>query len=235
MFARGAAPFKWPGPEPRGGAILPGMNDEATDEERPEPEPSPERLHPAEHRGYRELYVGCRQLVNRWGRLVSALERTEAAEVLKSSAGRVSDLLTALGPETEAYGVYGGVAAQGFGARIADFRSAFTDRSVDTGMVMRLAVLDIEHVTTLLGQLASLADARGDARLATFCRRWQSEMRPEVKAVRKAAISLGSDPDRAAAPLDASLLGRAAHGVGWVAGSVGEAVDKVTGSLRPRD
>ena len=55
-------------------------------------------------------------------------------------------------------------------------------------------------------------------------------MRSEVKAVRKAAIGLGADPDRAAAPLDSSLLGRAAHGAGWVMGSFGEAVDRVTGS-----
>jgi hypothetical protein len=195
---------------------------------------SPDRLHPAEHRAYRELYVSCRQLVNRWDRLVAALEGTEAAEVLKRSAGRVQDLLAALGPRTEAYGVYGGVAAQGFGARIADFRGALTDRSVDTGMVMRLAVLDIEHVTTLLGQLGALADARSDSELAEFCREWQKAMRPEVKAVRKSAIGLGSDPARAAAPLDASLLGKAAHSVGWVMGSVGEAVDRITGSLPGR-
>jgi len=59
-------------------------------------------------------------------------------------------------------------------------------------------------------------------------------MRPEVKAVRKAAIGLGADPDRAAAPLDASLLGRAAHGVGWVMGSFGEAFDRAAGSIPSR-
>ncbi len=193
-----------------------------------------QKLHPAEHRAYRELYVSCRQLVNRWGRLVSALEGTKMAETMKRSADRVSDLLAALGPRTEAYGVHGGAAAQGLGARIADVRGAVTDRSVDTGMVMRLAVLDIEHVTTLLGHLAALADARSDEELAAFCREWQANLRPEVKAVRRAAINLGADPDRAAAPLDASLLGRAAHGVGWVAGSAGEAFDRVTGSIPGR-
>lgn len=195
---------------------------------------SPERLHPAEHRAYRELYASSRQLVQRWGRLVSALEGTEMADTLRRSSGRVRDLLSALGPRTEAYGLHGGIAAQGLGARIADVRGAVSDRSVDTGMVMRLAVLDIEHVTTLLGHLAELADARADAELAAFCREWEGVMRPEVKAVRRAAIGLGASPDRAAAPLDASLLGRAAHGVGWVMGSVGEAVDRVAGSLPGR-
>lgn len=191
-------------------------------------EPSPETLHPAEHRAYRELYASCRQLVNRWRRLSSALEGTEMAAVLAHSAGRVRELLAELAPRTEAYGLHGGFAAQGLGARIADLRGAFSDRSVDTGMVMRLAVLDIEHATTLLGHLAALADARADSELAEFCRGWQRQMRPEVKAVRKAAIGLGSDPDRAAAPLDDSALGRVAHGAGWVLGSIGEAVDRVT-------
>lgn len=193
-----------------------------------------QKLHPAEHRAYRELYVCCRQLVNRWARLVAALEGTKMAETMKRSAGRVRDLLAALEPRTEAYGLHGGIAAQGLGARIADVRGAITDRSVDTGMVMRLAVLDIEHVTTLLGHLAALAEARSDEELAAFCREWQASMRPEVKAVRRAAINLGGDPDRAAAPLDSSLLGRAAHGAGWVMGSFGEALDRVTGSIPGR-
>lgn len=193
--------------------------------------PGPEKLHPAEHRAYRELYASCRHLIQRWDRLVAALEGTEPAESLKRSAERVRDLLTALGPRTEAYGLHGGIAAQGLGARLADVRGVVTDRSVDTGMVMRLAVLDIEHVTTLLGHLAALAGARGDTALAAFCGEWERSMRPEVKAVRKAAIGLGASPDRAAAPLDASLLGRAAHGVGWAMGSFGEAFDRVTGSL----
>ncbi len=195
---------------------------------------TPQQLHPAEHRAYRELYVSCRQLVNRWGRLVDALEGTKMAETMERSAGRVHDLLAALAPKTEAYGLHGGIAAQGLGARIADVRGAVTDRSVDTGMVLRLAVLDIEHVTTLLGHLAALAEARSDEKMAEFCREWQANLRPEVKAVRETAIKLGRNPDRAAAPLDASLLGRAAHGAGWVAGSLGEAFDRVTGSIPGR-
>lgn len=193
-------------------------------------EPSPERLHPAEHRAYRELYASCRQLTSRWDRLVAALEGTDAADTLKHSAGRVRDLLAELEPRTAAYGLHGGVAAEGLGARIADLRSLLSDRAVDTGMVMRFAVLDIEHVTTLLAQLAELAAARSDEQLAAFCREWAKAMRPEVKAVRRAAVSLGSDPDRAAAPLDDSALTRAAHSAGWVMGSVGEAVDRIIGS-----
>ena len=189
-------------------------------------------LHPAEHRAYRELYASCRQLIARWDRLVSALEGTTAAETLKGSAGRVQDLLAALEPRTAAYGLHGGVAAEGVGARIADLRAVVSDRAVDTGMVMRFAVLDIEHVATLLAHLAELAAARGDDELAGFCRGWSAAMRPEVKSVRKAAVALGSDPERAAAPLDDSTLTKLAHGTGWVFGSVGEAFDRFAGSLQ---
>jgi hypothetical protein len=186
------------------------------------------QLHPAEHRAYRELYASSRQLVNRWGRLISSLEGTPYAEVLERGRGRVEKLLTALAGQTERYGLYGGPAAQGVGARIAGVRVAITDRSVDTGMVMRLAVLDIEHVATLLGQLAELALAREDTELTSFCREWQRRVMPDVKATRTTAIAVGASPDRAAAPLDQSVIGRAAHRVGWAFGAVGEAVDRFT-------
>jgi hypothetical protein len=142
----------------------------------------------------------------------------------------VTTLLAALPEQTGKYGLHGGIAAQGLGARIADVRGAVTDRSVDTGMVMRFAVLDIEHVATLLGHLGALAQSRADAELAAFDREWETTLRPEVESTRVAAVSLGENPDLAAAPLDSSLLGRAAHGMGWVFGSIGEAVDRVTGS-----
>jgi hypothetical protein len=186
------------------------------------------QLHPAEHRAYRELYASSRQLVNRWGRLISSLEATPYAEVLERGRDRVEKLLTALAGQTERYGLYGGPAAQGVGARIAGVRVAITDRSVDTGMVMRLAVLDIEHVATLLGQLAELALAREDTELTSFCREWQRRMMPDVKATRTTAIAVGASPDRAAAPLDQSVIGRATHRVGWAFGAVGEAVDRFT-------
>jgi hypothetical protein len=186
------------------------------------------RLHPAEHRAYRELYAACRQLINRWGRLRAALAGTGLEEVLEHASERVERLLAELEPRTAAFDLHGGVMAQGVGARIADLRGAVADRTVDTGMVMRLAVLDIEHIATLLAHLRELARARGDYELASFCEGWADEMRPEVKAVRRAAVKLGRTPDRAAAPLDDSPLGRAVHGVGWVIGSFGEAVDRAT-------
>jgi hypothetical protein len=160
------------------------------------------------------------------------LEDTSIREPLEHASRQVEGLLTALERRTAAYGLHGGVMAQGLGSRIAELRSAIWDRAADTGAVFRFAVLDIEHIATLLAHLRELATARADTELAEFCDERATEMRAEVKAVRKAAVSLGRDPDRAAAPLDDSPLGRATHRVGWLFGSVGEAIDRVAANRR---
>ncbi len=189
-------------------------------------------LHPAEHRAYRELYAACRQLIRRWGRLSPALEGTQVGEALERGAAETERLLEALKPRTAAYGLHGDPMAQGVGARVADLRTALTDRGGDTGLVVRSSVLDLEHVTTLLRHLAELARSRDDRDLAGFCEEWAVRLEAELGAVREAAVELGTDPDRAAAPLDSSLLNRAAHGVGWVFGSVGEGIDRIVGRRR---
>jgi hypothetical protein len=192
----------------------------------------PPKLHPAEHRAYRELYVACRQLIRRWRRLAPALDGTPVGDALDRGATETERLLDALGPRTAAYDLHGGPMAQGLGARVADLRNAIGDRGGDTGLVVRSAVLDLEHVTTLLRHLAELARTRDDRDLAGFCEQWAGRLESELDSVREAAVELGTDPDRTAAPLDDSVLNRAAHGVGWVFGSFGEAVDRVVGRRR---
>ena len=189
-------------------------------------------LHPAEHRAYRELYAACRQLITRWRRIGSALEGSAIGERLKDGAAETSVLLTELGPRTATYGLYGSPMAEGMGARIADLRTVIADLGGDTGLVVRSAVLDMEHVTTLLRHLAELARARGDRSMAGFCEEWGARLESNLDAVREAAVELGADPDRTSAPLEESVVNRAAHGVGWVFGSVGEAVDRVISRRR---
>src|SRR5262249_25291042 len=142
----------------------------------PETKAESQTLHPSEHRAYRELYVATRQLIDRWRRLAPSLEGTPAGDVLKRGATETEHLLEELGPRTAAYAVHGGPLAQGIGARIAGLRTAVGDRSVDTGAVVRAAVLDVEHVTTLLRQLAELARSRRDRDLAAFCDQWAGDM-----------------------------------------------------------
>jgi hypothetical protein len=190
------------------------------------------KLHPAEHRAYRELYAACRQLIRHWDRLASALEGTAVGDRLKEGAAETSVLLTELAKRTATYGLYGGPTAEGIGAWIAELRTTITDRGGDTGLVVRSAVLDMEHVTTLLRQLAELARSRGDRNLAGFCEEWAGRLESNLDAVRGAAVELGTDPDRTSAPLDDSVVNRATHGVGWVFGSIGEAVDRVIGKRR---
>jgi hypothetical protein len=200
--------------------------------QNPDPMDADMQLHPAEHRAYRELYAACRQLITRWRRVGSALDDTPAGERLEDGAAETSVLLTELAPRTASFGLYGSPMAQGMGARIADLRTAFVDRSGDTGLVVRSAVLDMEHVTTLLRQLAELARARGDRNMAGFCEEWAGRLESSLDGVREAAVELGADPDRTSAPLNDSAVSRAAHGVGWVFGSIGEAVDKAVGRRR---
>jgi hypothetical protein len=189
-------------------------------------------LHPAEHRAYRELYAASRQLITRWRRVGAALNGTAVGDRLEDGAAETSVLLTELAPRTASYGLYGSPTAQGMGGRIADLRTAVMDRGGDTGLVVRSAVLDMEHVTTLLRHLAELARARADQNMAGFCEEWAGRLESNLDAVREAAVELGADPDRASAPLNDSVVSRAAHGVGWVFGSIGEAVDRVVGSRR---
>jgi hypothetical protein len=194
--------------------------------------PDQETLHPAEHRAYRELYTVSRHLVHRWARIGTLMEGTPVGERLQRGAAEAQRLLEELTPKTESHGLYGGPMAQGLGARLADLRTGITDRGADTGLVVRLAVLDAEHLTTLLRQLAELARARRDNDLAGFCEEWAVRFESQLDAVRQAAVELGSDPDRVAAPVAGTVANRAAHGAGWVFGSIGEAVDRVAGRLR---
>ena len=192
------------------------------------------KLHPAEHRAYRELYAVSQHLIHRWARLGTLLEKIPVGESLQRGAAQAQRLIEELKPRTEAFGLYGSPMAQGLGAGLADLRTGITDRGADTGLVVRFAVLDAEHVTTLLRQLAELARARDDHDLAGFCEEWAVRFESQLDAVRQAAIELGSDPDRVAAPVVDSVVNRAAHGLGWTFGAVGEGIDRLAGLRRRR-
>lgn len=182
-------------------------------------------MHPAESRGYRELYLTGRQLIARWRRLGEALPASSAEPVLKA-ADSVERLLEELDPLTASHDLHGNVAAQGGGARLGAARGAIFDRFLERNQALRLALDDLEHVSTLLAYLATVSETRGDAELPEFCRSWERRLRRQLAAVRKAAVALGEDPDAAISPLDPSPAGRAAHGAAYAVGSVGEWVDR---------
>jgi hypothetical protein len=90
----------------------------------------------------------------------------------------------------------------------------------------------MQAVTTLLGQLAALAEARRDGELFDACGSWERRLRRTEAAARKAAIELGAQPDAAIEPLDDSKVGQAAHSVAHAFGSLGEWMDRRAGPRR---
>ncbi|HYX78391.1 MAG TPA: hypothetical protein VE727_03440 [Solirubrobacterales bacterium] len=182
-------------------------------------------LHPAENRGYRELYLTGRQTVKRLERLGAAFGGT-TRELLEKTVGSVTRLLEELVPLTAPYDLYGDVAAQGAGANLGTVRGAVLDRFLERNQALRLAVDDLEHLTTLVAYLSSVSETRGAPELAEFCRSWERRLRRQVNAVRRSAVELGQDPDKAVEPLDPSRTGRAAHRFAWAVGTAGEWTDR---------
>jgi hypothetical protein len=183
-------------------------------------------LHPAENRGYRELYVTAAYAAKRLGRLASSLDGDGGREPIDKATESLGRLLDELGPLTARHDLHGRVAAQGGGTNLGAVRGAVIDRFLERNQALRLAVDDLEHVATLLAYLANVSESRGDAKLPEFCRSWERRLRRQMSAVRKAAVALGATPDEAVEPLDPSPAGRAAHRVAWAFGTVGEWTDR---------
>jgi hypothetical protein len=189
------------------------------------PDPTP-ALHPAQNRGLRECYAFARQLARHWETLAPRLGNGHGAEELRAGATAAGTLLDELSALTESYGLYGFPAAQGVGARLAGVRNVVTDRTLERNQALRMAVLDVQHLTTLLAYLGAIGEQRSDAEMTAFCGRWERKLKRIEGQVRRAAIASGADPDAAIEPLDSSALGRAGHRVANAAGTLGEWVDR---------
>jgi hypothetical protein len=192
-------------------------------------------LHPAENRGYRELYLAGRHLVRHWEKLEQRLAETPATAALRGGAEDVREMLLELAPLTAQHGLHGKLAAQGSGAGIGLARAAVVDRFLERNQAVRLAHGELEHVITLLSYLAEVSRRGRNTRLAEFCDSWVERLAPRAAAVRAAAVGLGVDPDSAVEPLDPSPVGRAAHTTAHAVGTVGEWVDRQAARRRPGD
>lgn len=188
-------------------------------------EPTP-GLQPAQNRALRECYAFSRQLAEHWRSLSSRLGPGPPAEALATGADLAQELLADLGERTASYGLFGGPAARGVGTSLAGARSAVADRALERNQAARLAVLDGQHVTTLLAYLGALARANGDAGLAAWCEGWERRLSTAVDAVRRGAVAMGEDPARAIAPTDTSPLGRAGVATATALGTFGEWFDR---------
>jgi hypothetical protein len=184
-------------------------------------------VHPAEHRGLRELYATARQLRDHWRALANRLAPTAPAEarLLRDGSDVARGLIAELTEVTAARGVHGGPAAQGLGARLASLHSVVLDTSMEVNQALRFAALDVVHVVTLLEYLAALASADEDAELEAFLTGWVARMRAQEEAVRAAAIAVGQSPDMAVRAATRGLGGRIVHGAANTVGRLGEWVD----------
>jgi len=110
------------------------------------------------------------------------------------------------------------------GARLAGAREGRL-AGLLTALAFRTALLDLQHVTTLVGYLAALARRRGDAGLAAWHDDWERRLsRPGARG-RAAAAAMAADPEAAIAPADEGTLGRAGAKLGVAVGTLGEAID----------
>jgi hypothetical protein len=184
--------------------------------------PALDELHPAQNRGFRELYAASRHLVNHYRSLSELIP--EDALLEGAAVGR--RLLDDLRTHTERYGLYGFPAAQNVGSSAARARSGVGERFLERNQALRLAVLDAQHVVTLLGYLAAASETNGNDDLAGFCRRWETAMLQAEQHLRAAAVDQGQRPDYAVEPLHGSPVGRAAHSVQNVFGTLGEWFDR---------
>jgi hypothetical protein len=187
------------------------------------------QLHPAENRGYRELYAYARGMKAYWPQLADRFAGGSAEQPLREGSVAAGALLAELERTTPDYELYGKPAAQSVGSNVARARRGVRDRFLERNQAVRLAVADIQHVVTLLGYLEQIARKRGDDRLRSFCSDERARLMPVERKVRAAAIELGSDPDAAVEPLDDSTAGKLAHRASYTVGALGEWLDRRSG------
>src|SRR3954452_19707640 len=129
-------------------------------------------LYAAEHRAYRELHAFTRQLESHWGKLALRLEDDFLAEGASQAGALLAGLEQRIG---STYDLHGQPSAQALGARLAGARRV-SDLLLERNQAFRTALLDLQHVTTLVGYVAELARTRGDADLAEFFAGWERQL-----------------------------------------------------------
>ena len=178
----------------------------------------------AEHRGLRELYASATQLADHWGVLAERLGGAEAV-ALRNGVAEAERLIDELGQRMAEHELAGFPAARSAGGGLSSLRNRVGDAALERNQALRLAVLDVQHLGTLLPYLARLARSRGDERLARWHGGWKRRLAAVEKPARDLAVAAGDDPDRAVEPLLDGPAGKAAHRVAYAIGTLGEWVD----------
>lgn len=185
-------------------------------------------MHPAEHRGLRELYAMTRQLRDHWRALAGRLDASAAdqALLLREGSGVARTLLAELTETTAARAIHGRPMAQGLGAQLAGVHSVLIDTALEINQALRIAVLDVVHVVTLLDFLARVSARDADPELQAFLEGWAVRMRAQEDAIRAATGALGDTPDLAVQASTPGIAGRVGHGAATALGTFGEWFDR---------
>jgi hypothetical protein len=175
-------------------------------------------VHPARHRALRELGALTSQLASHWDGLAKRVDEP----VLAEGAAAAREILAELRLRSRDRGVVIGPAALGAG-RAVSARPSIPDVLLERNQALRFAVLDVQHVVTLIGYLGTLSASDGDEDLRVACAAWNTRLRELESRARVAAVTLGTDPDAAIAPLSAGA--KLGYAIGWL----GEATDRLAG------
>ena len=172
-----------------------------------------------------------RQLCRHWRKLAARLETRAGAGAapLREGSDAARTMLSELTAVTAARGLGGKPAAQGFGAQLAGLRNALVDPALEVNQALRLALLDVQHVVTLLAYLERLAGQRDDEELRGFLAGYGERMGVHEQALRDVAIGVGDTPAAAVAPCTPGIAGRIGHALGVRIGTVGEWIDRRAG------
>jgi hypothetical protein len=190
-------------------------------------------LHPAQNRGLRELYASTRQVAEHWGSLAGLLAPSPEATLLEEGAAGARTLIGELTPVTERHGLYARIAAQAVGSRVADARNIVGDRTLERNQALRMAVLDVQHLVTLLAYQERLARG-GDEALAGVLATGHERFADLEGRARELAIAQADDPDAAIERADASAVGAAGYKVAVGFGTIGEWFDRQVGRRGPQ-
>jgi hypothetical protein len=175
-------------------------------------------MHAARHRALRELGAFARQMADHWSALAARLDGP-AAKALGEGAAAAGDVLDAVRPLASARGLEIGPAALSAG-RLARARPPVPDAVLERNQALRFALLDAEHLLTLIDYVGALSAGEADAELVTACGEWAAAVRRPARAARRAAIALGKQPDLAIEPLSKGQ--KLSYALGWL----GEATDR---------
>src|SRR3954454_2723707 len=181
------------------------------------------RVHPARHRALRELGAFGRQMADHWDTLAGRFDGA-AAEALREGSQSARDVVGELQALARDRGLEVGVAALSAG-RVARARPPVPDGALERNQALRFALLDAQHVLTLIDYLAELALADDDPEAHATYAAWANKLRPSERAVRKQAVGIGKTPDAAVEPISAAQ--KLQYAFGWL----GEAADRLR---RPR-